>query len=68
MWVCAIIVDCEFYLRIFFTNNHNYMYIHVRAIIATCKLVFHAGVKGMSERSELTPCIYTVYIHVHVLA
>ena len=27
-------------------------------------LMFQAGVKGMSERSELIPCIY-IYIYIH---
>ena len=29
------------------------------------ELMFQAGVKGMSERSELIPCIY-IYIRIYV--
>ena len=39
--------------------QHNPRYIELRStIILMHELMFQAGVKGMSERSELIPCIY----------
>ena len=48
----------KFYLHIFLTNDHNY---NMHDIII--KLVFQAGVKGASERSELTPCKHIILLY-----
>ena len=49
--VCTVIYGVGYSLLLF-TLDNNYSYNLVKY-----NPVFHAGVKGVSERKELTPCI-----------